>query len=544
MPHPSISANAAQESLDSTAIDSRAKSSTAHSTTLESSPNPNPLPESAALDSATSNPTTPESGSIDLSDFSPTRAHTQILPSSLCEKFGAVVFGIDETRLHIALAHDHPPKAKAMLAHHLESRHLESHHLDSSARSSGRELCFYDERSYCFFWLLRGMRFIEHFYTLHDVESRLHYILQEAIALESSDIHIECKSHHAHIRLRIDGSLREIGRIEQEDFAKLATKIKLDSKLDITEVRLPQDGRMHKSFGGKEYDFRVSCVPLFQGESIVCRILYKHERKIALDTLGLCAKSLRDLRESIMRKSGLILVVGPTGSGKSTTLYALLEELKTSAKKLITIEDPIEYQIPIATQIQLNPEIGFSFYEALKSVLRQDPDIIMVGEIRDRQTLELALNASLTGHLVLASLHSHDCIASLERLFEMGAARSVLATSLLCVVAQRLVGRLCEQCKQQVSERESSALGLVQAYMARGCDCCQSSGIKGRLVISQSLFIDEPLRLLLSGDGGGQMDWRTHLRSQLANANLPTLKADAMEKWESIDYRELGSLEH
>ena len=494
---------------------------------------PRPSIATSVVDSHATNSSTPESSVlefVDLSDFAPTKLHTQILPSSLCEKFGAVVFDMDKECLHIALAHGHSPQARALLTHHLESH--------AGALGGARKLCFYEECSYYFFWILKAMRFIEHFYTLHEVESRLHDILQEAIGLESSDIHIEGKAHYASIRFRVDGSLREIGRIEKEDFAKLTTKTKLDSKLDITEIRLPQDGRMHKSFDGREYDFRVSCVPLFWGESIVCRILYKHERKIVLDGLGLCESSLRDLRESIRKKSGLILVVGPTGSGKSTTLYAMLEELKTSAKKLITIEDPIEYQIPIATQIQLNPEIGFSFYEALKSVLRQDPDIIMVGEIRDKQTLELALNASLTGHLVLASLHSHDCLTSLERLFELGAPRSVLATSLLCVVAQRLVGKLCEQCKQKITHNER------EVYMARGCEHCDSSGIKGRLVVSQSLFIDETLRLLLSGEYSNHTDLRTHLRTKLASANLPTLKADALSKKEFIDYLELDSLEH
>lgn len=510
------------------------------------------------MDSSDSREDTREA--VDLSHFSPSKLHTDTLSHALCERFGAIIYEVSKEHIAIVLAT--PSK---------EQESLIAHHLSPLAK----EIHFYRESSYCFYWILRGARFVENFAMRENVESKLLFLLQEAIALGASDIHIEQKTQCATIRLRLDGILRELGRIELEEFAKLASKIKLDSKLDITESRLPQDGRMRKNVEKKEYDLRISCVPLLHGESIVLRILYQHDTLLSLRALGLAPATAEALLESIAKKSGLILVVGPTGSGKSTTLYALLEEVKNLAKKIVTIEDPIEYQVPAATQIQLNPDLGFSFYEALKCTLRQDPDIIMVGEIRDRQTLELALNASLTGHLVLASLHSHDCISSLERLFEMGAARSVVATSLLCIVAQRLVGRLCDSCKH---EEEAG-------FIARGCECCNGSGIKGRVVIAQHLQIDESLRRLFwggqesrgeaggsrgkegerGGEEGGESEgdreggnvegeshkaseqlgdnWRLSLREALIARKLPTLKDDALSKSELIDHREIAALE-
>lgn len=538
------------------------------------------------LDSASLTP-------IDLSNFAPEKKHVEILSQQLSRTFGALACKVDEKNIYIVL--QNPQSAqdakdtknadtkdssaqRATPATNTQNTPTQTP-TDTSAQTLiahhlaplGKRVIFCQEQSFCFAWQMKAFAFVEDFYTQNSVESKLDFLLQEAIALESSDIHIESKAEFVSIRFRIDGVLREIGRIDAAEFGKLSTKMKLDSSLDITETRLPQDGRTQKTFGGVEYDFRISCVPLALGESIVVRILYKHASRISLDMLGLDSDTLSDLRRSIMRKSGLILVAGPTGSGKSTTLYALLEELKTLQKKLITIEDPIEYQIQQACQIQLNPEIGFSFYEALKSVLRQDPDIIMVGEIRDKDTLDLALNASLTGHLVLASLHSNDCIVSLERLFEMGASRSVIETSLLCIVAQRLACRLCAHCKAKVA----------QGFESRGCEKCGGTGIQGRTLIAQSMFVDEELKQVFWQAGGGASvnrgdagvananmgaggavdssgargvnintggvldsgDWRTSLRHALLAREIPTLKSQAMKKREIIDWREIENIE-
>lgn len=431
--------------------------------------------------------------------------------------------------------------AKQTISHHLSAYH--------------KPILFVRESSHYFSWILQGLSFLEKYYALRDISAQLDFVLKEAIAHRASDIHLEDRGDFGSIRFRIDGRLREIARLTKESTAKLSSKIKLESKLDITETRMPQDGRYARNFGDIEYDFRISCVPLLSGESLVLRILYKHREQISLENLGLSKEIVEILAKALNRKNGLILITGPTGSGKSTTLYAALDSLKTSQKKLITLEDPIEYQIPLATQIQINPEIGFSFYEALCFVLRQDPDIIMIGEIRDKQTLELALNASLTGHLVLASLHSNDCISTLERLFEMGAPRSVVESSLICVIAQRLLGRLCLHCK----EGESSA-DNEQRFYAVGCEKCQGLGINGREVIAQGIYFDNELKKafyempFLAGSTdksedtkSNQMldssDWRGNLKKALMAKNLPTLKDDALRKKQWLDYKEIAQLD-
>ena len=277
---------------------------------------------SKPLDSAMKNPNNQDMPLIDLSIFAPQKIHSNILPASLCKKLGAFVYKIDEQALYVVLQNPNDTHTKLLITRQLI--HL------------AKPIVFCVESSFCFAWILRALIFIEGFYAQLDIGAMLEFLLQEAIALEASDIHIETKADYASVRFRIDGRLREIGRIELEDFSKLTTKLKLATSLDITESRLPQDGRMQKVLGGVEYDFRLSFVPLFGGESIVIRILYKHIQHITLDTLGLDEVVCTHLRRAIMHKNGLILVVGPTGSGKSTTLYALLEEIKTSQKKIIT----------------------------------------------------------------------------------------------------------------------------------------------------------------------------------------------------------------
>ena len=436
--------------------------------------------------------------------------------------------------------------AKQTISHHLSAYH--------------KPILFVRESSHYFSWILQGLSFLEKYYGLRDISAQLDFVLQEAIAHRASDVHLEDKGDFGSVRFRIDGRLREIARLTKDSTAKLSSKIKLESKLDITETRMPQDGRYARNFGEIEYDFRISCVPLLSGESLVLRILYKHKEQISLENLGLSSEIVEILAKALNRKNGLILITGPTGSGKSTTLYAALDSLKTSQKKLITLEDPIEYQIPLATQIQINPEIGFSFFEALSFVLRQDPDIIMIGEIRDKQTLELALNASLTGHLVLASLHSNDCISTLERLFEMGAPRSVVESSLICIIAQRLLGRLCPHCKAQMPQAQKEA-GDEARFYAAGCEKCQGLGIKGREVIAQGIYFDKELKEafyempIFAGSSANKIDnaksnqrldssdWRGNLKMALLAKNLPTLKDDALRKKQWLDYKEIAQLD-
>lgn len=489
---------------------------------------------------------------IDLSFFAPQKMSIDMLSYDMSERLGGFVYGIE--LCPISSERDSSVQDSSALFEHIlvvlrdeESRQAIAHKLSVY----NKPILFLRESSHYFSWVLLGLKFLERYYALGSIGEQLDFLLKEAIAHRASDVHLEDKGDFGSIRFRIDGCLREIARLDKNSMRKLSSKIKLESKLDITEMRLPQDGRYARNFGEIEYDFRISCVPLLSGESLVLRILYKHKERISLEGLGLSSEILAILSKALNRKSGLILITGPTGSGKSTTLYAALEALKTLQKKLITLEDPIEYQIPLATQIQINPEIGFSFYEALSFVLRQDPDIIMIGEIRDEQTLTLALNASLTGHLVLASLHSNDCISTLERLFEMGAPRSVIESSLICIIAQRLLGRLCSHCKGKREE------GDLEVFYPVGCEKCQGLGIKGREVIAQGIYFDEGLKKLFyevpSGKDCGDLvsafggvdfsDWRGNLKRALGNKNLPTLKDDAMRKKHLLDYKEIAQLE-
>lgn len=521
---------------------------------------------------------------IDLSFYAPQKMSIDMLSYEISERLGAFVYGIEKYPLtsstasanstfsndsqnlveHILIVLKESSATKDM-PQNIENENFTKQALTHQLSAYNKPILFLRESSHYFSWVLQGLSFLEKYYALGDISTQLDFLLQEAIAHRASDIHLEHKGDFGSIRFRIDGCLREIARLDSHSASKLSSKIKLESKLDITESRLPQDGRYGREFDEVEYDFRISCVPLLSGESLVLRILYKHKERISLEGLGLSKEILEILSRALSRKNGLILITGPTGSGKSTTLYAALEALKTLQKKLITLEDPIEYQIPLATQIQINPEIGFSFYEALSFVLRQDPDIIMIGEIRDRQTLELALNASLTGHLVLASLHSNDCISTLERLFEMGAPRSVIESSLICIIAQRLLGRLCPHCKTHKNGTLSKEQhGDELAFYALGCEKCQGLGINGREVVAQGIYFDKWLKQAFyempSDIAKSQVkntlpstesvhpyvdssDWRGNLKKVLLAKNLPTLKDDALRKKELLDYREIDQLD-
>lgn len=372
-------------------------------------------------------------------------------------------------------------------------------------------------------WLLISLKFIQEFNRISHPLDRLIFLLKLSIELRASDIHLETKEQTCHIRLRIDGRLLSLAKLQLKEASPLLQVLKLESSIDITQLNVPQDGRMKKEFDNKNFDFRVSFLPLIHGESMVVRILYKNEKIFSLDSLGLNETTLNHLKKAIHKNSGLILVTGPTGSGKSTTLYALINELKGVKKKLITLEEPVEYDMALATQVEISQKLSFS--NALRSVLRQDPDVIMIGEIRDNETLNLALNASLTGHLVIASLHSNDCLATLDRLFELGAESSVVATTLLCVVAQRLVGALCVSCKKEVKKGK---------WHAFGCEKCNGTGYKSRVVLSQSLYIDENLKKEILANA--------NLKNALLNIQISSIKDDALNKADKIDYYDLDNL--
>ena len=328
------------------------------------------------------------------------------------------------------------------------------------------------------------------------IEQLVDLILTEAIREKGSDIHIEPNDRYLSIRIRVDGVLREAFHFDLEIFPALDSKLKLLAGLNITEKRIPQDGRFTRQVDGRNYDFRVSTTPTIFGESIVLRVLDSNKALLPLEKLGISAYNLKRLKRAIQAPYGLILVTGPTGSGKTTTLYSILHQLKGIEKKIITVEDPVEYRIPEIQQIQVNPQVGRTFQIVLRSLLRQDPDIIMVGEIRDRETLTIAIEAGLTGHLVLATLHTNSAIGAVSRMIEMGGERALLAETLVAVIGQRLVRRLCSKCKrEQLPALEQ--LELVKPFLkgrkfrfygAKGCPVCKFTGYSGRESVTEILL--------------------------------------------------------
>jgi general secretion pathway protein E len=313
-------------------------------------------------------------------------------------------------------------------------------------------------------------------------------ILIEAIQQGASDIHFEPNEEGLSVRYRIDGCLQKRHVPPREYQIQILTRIKVMSKMDIAEHRLPQDGRIKLRHGGREIDFRVSTLPIVYGERIVLRILDKGNVLLGMDRIGMNGKVLKLFRKLIQMPEGIVLVTGPTGSGKTTTLYSAIGEINDSETNIITVEDPVEYKIAGISQMNVNPRIELDFAKGLRHILRQDPDVIMIGEIRDRETAEIAIQASLTGHLVLSTLHTNDAPSALTRLADMGIEPYLLASSILGVLAQRLVRQICPYCKVDYipSEKELSDLGLTTNgpfYKGTGCTHCFQTGYKGRHAI-------------------------------------------------------------
>ncbi len=315
-------------------------------------------------------------------------------------------------------------------------------------------------------------------------------ILLEAIGQGASDIHFEPAEEGLSIRYRIDGVLHQRHNPPKGLESQLSTRIKVMAKMDIAEHRLPQDGRIKLHHGGREIDFRVSTLPVVHGERIVLRILDKGNVVLGLEQIGMDEKTLQGMHKLIQMPEGIVLVTGPTGSGKTTTLYSAISEINASDMNIMTIEDPVEYKLKGISQMNVNPKIELDFAKGLRHILRQDPDVIMIGEIRDRETAEIAIQASLTGHLVLSTLHTNDAPSALTRLADMGIEPYLLASSILGVVAQRLVRRICPDCKTSYipSKEELSELNLKktdlhggQLHRGVGCDRCFHSGYRGRV---------------------------------------------------------------
>jgi len=336
-------------------------------------------------------------------------------------------------------------------------------------------------------------------------------MLGEAIKEEASDIHIETFEQSLSIRFRIDGVLREILKPQRKLASLLVSRIKVMAKLDIAEKRVPQDGRISLRIGGRAVDVRVSTMPSSHGERVVLRLLDKNAVKLDLSSLGMTDKNHQLLQSLVHKPHGIILVTGPTGSGKSTTLYASLLEINSKDRNILTVEDPIEYAIDGIGQTQVNTKVDMTFARGLRAILRQDPDVVMIGEIRDLETAEIGVQASLTGHLVLSTLHTNTAVGAVTRLRDMGVEPFLLSSSILGVLAQRLVRRLCGECKQPqlANASEKAILGIAEneqatLYRPNGCAHCNHSGYRGRTGIHELLVVNEVVRELIHTGAGEQ----------------------------------------
>ena len=357
-------------------------------------------------------------------------------------------------------------------------------------------------------------------------------ILKACIKGRASDIHIEPTERNCVVRGRVDGKLAEMFIFGKDIYPPLVSRIKLLANLDIAERRKPQDGRFSARVGDLEYDFRLSTLPIMYGESVVMRVLDKTRALIKLEEAGMDTGSYNKLIKALHAPFGIILVTGPTGSGKSTTLYGALNELRSVEEKVITVEDPVEYRMNLIQQVQVNPKVGLSFAAALRSILRQDPDKIMIGEIRDHETLEIAIKAALTGHLVLSTLHTNDAVSAIPRMSDMGIEPYLISGALVCVQAQRLVRKICDSCKQQttiptslIEEYQSYIPEGTVFYEGAGCRDCNGTGYMGREMICEVLPVSEELSSIIARSGS-----KEEILTQALKEGFVGMFANGMQK--------------
>jgi len=346
-------------------------------------------------------------------------------------------------------------------------------------------------------------------------------LLTQAARDGASDIHIEAFETYSMVRFRVDGTLRDVVRPKRALHAALVSRIKIMAQLDIAEKRLPQDGRITLRVGGRPIDVRVSTLPTGHGERVVLRLLEKDLSRLTLGNLGMSEGTLTQFDALIHQPHGILLVTGPTGSGKSTTLYAAIRRLDHATTNIMTVEDPVEYDIEGIGQTQVNPKIDMTFARALRAILRQDPDVVMIGEIRDLETAQIAVQASLTGHLVLATLHTNDAASAVTRLIDMGIEPFLLSSSLLGVLGQRLVRKLCPHCRQP----DPGALAGHPAWRAVGCTACSNTGYLGRTGIYELLTVNDDLRMLIHS-GANDSD----IRRTAERGGMQPMRADGL-RW-------------
>jgi len=360
-------------------------------------------------------------------------------------------------------------------------------------------------------------------------------VLTSAIAEDATDVHLEPDEKVLRVRLRVNGELRRGPTLPRSVMAAVVARVKVMAQLDITETRLPQDGKIRFELDGKRIELRVSTFPSVLGESVVLRILDPARANRSLEALGLSPHEVDVLERASARPNGLILVTGPTGSGKTTTLYALLRAVSTADRKTITLEDPVEYQVPLVTQCQINERAGLTFVSGLRSILRHDPDVILVGEMRDAETASIAIRAALTGHLVLSTLHTNDAVRSIARLRDLGAPSYLTGSCLLVVVAQRLVRLLCLDCRYacEPTAPECATLGVSASdtlYRSKGCDRCRGTGSRGRGALFEVLEVTAPIARQISADASGE-----EIAAAARDAGFQSLRDAALRRARSGD---------
>jgi general secretion pathway protein E len=442
------------------------------------------------------------------------------IPYAFARRFGVAITGADEKRLTVALREGGDPKAllevRRFLARPFEIEFVAPERFDAilserysldgrAAADAAGSLGLGDELNALASDLPTADDLLD---SADDAPAirLINGIIADAARQGVSDIHVEPYETGLVIRMRIDGVLRETLRMPPHVAPVVVSRIKVMARLDIAERRVPQDGRIGLTLGGKLLDVRVSTLPSRAGERVVLRILDKENAGIGLDDLGMPAGIEALFRDVLAEPNGIILVTGPTGSGKTTSLYAGLRLLNDGSRNILTVEDPVEYAVEGVGQTQVNAKVGLSFAAGLRAILRQDPDVVMVGEIRDRETAEIAVQASLTGHLVLSTVHTNDAVGAITRLRDMKVEPFLLASTLRAVVAQRLVRRLCPHCRVpvQASPQVSALLGFdpgTVIHEARGCDECGNTGYKGRVGVFEAIRVDDTIRRYINAGG-------------------------------------------